>query len=158
MLYDRLAAKNHQKISAAVLGGLCYYTDRIRLPRGLCSTSARPSASSKGGIYMPNLPRRPFLSPYHPPRGFFAERPQDSTVPSLAGFCSSALPSSIQPPCFLSILCRSFIARLSYKSVVLPTAQTITGMPSFSSRYISYSEVSGGVFNFHGSSFVPAAT
>src|SRR5439155_14294122 len=27
--------------------------------------------SSTGGTYMPNLPRRPFFNPYHPPTGFF---------------------------------------------------------------------------------------
>jgi len=27
---------------------------------------------------MPNLPRKPFLSPYQPPTGFFADRPQAS--------------------------------------------------------------------------------
>src|SRR6266550_7461983 len=84
---------------------------RMRLFFGLCSTSARPSASSKGGMYMPNRPRRPFLSPYQPPTGFFEDLPQASTVPSAAGFCSSALPSGIQSPCFLSIACRSSIAR-----------------------------------------------
>ena len=45
--------------------------------------------------------------------GFFGERPQASTVPSLAGFCSSAPPRSIQSPCVFSIACRSLIARMS---------------------------------------------
>ena len=66
---------------------------RIRLLRGLCSTSASPKCSNKGGRYMPTRPRSPFFSPYHPPIGLSAERPQASTVPSLAGFCSSADPS-----------------------------------------------------------------
>ena len=38
-------------------------------------------------------------------------RAHASTVPAAAGFCSSALPSSIQSPCALSIACRSSIAR-----------------------------------------------
>src|SRR5205823_13147066 len=79
-----------------------YLFARIRLFFGLCSTSASPSASSTGGTYMPKRPRRPFFRPYQPPTGFFDERPQASTVPSAAGFCSSALPSGIQSPCFLS--------------------------------------------------------
>jgi ABC-2 type transport system permease protein len=86
---------------------------RIRLLRGLCSTSASPSSSSSGGMYMPKRPRSPFLRPYQPPTGLSGERPQASTVPSLAGFCSSALPSSIQSPCATSIACRSSIARAS---------------------------------------------
>src|SRR5256885_15476151 len=53
---------------------------RMRLFFGFCSTAARPSASSKGGMYIPN---------------------RASTVPSAAGFCSSALPSGMQSPCFL---------------------------------------------------------
>jgi DNA-binding transcriptional ArsR family regulator len=43
---------------------------------------------------LPKRPRRPFFSPYQPPTGFSGERPQASTVPSAAGFCSSALPSA----------------------------------------------------------------
>src|SRR5258707_3213426 len=88
---------------------------RIRLFFGLCSTSARPSASSSGGMYMPKRPRRPFLSPYHPPTGFLGDLPHASTVPSAAGFCSSALPSGIQSPCFFSIARRSSIARMLFR-------------------------------------------
>lgn len=44
----------------------------MRLFLGLRSTSARPSASSSGGTYIPNGPRSPFLTPYpsrcHRPR------------------------------------------------------------------------------------------
>ena len=97
---------------------------RMRLLFGLCSTSAVPSTSMTGGTYIANLPLRPFFRPYHPPTGFFAERPQASTVPSLAGFCSSALPSSIQSPCFLSIAWRSSRQRRSYFSWVFPTCTT----------------------------------
>jgi hypothetical protein len=86
---------------------------RIRLFRGLCSTSALPSVSRSGGRYMPNRPRKPFLSPYQPPRGLSDERAHASTVPSFAGFCSSALPSSTQSPRDSSIACRSSIARAS---------------------------------------------
>ena len=64
-----------------------------------------------GGIYIPNRQRKPFFNPYHPPTGFFGERPQASTVPSAAGFCSSALPSGIQSPCALSMACRSSMQR-----------------------------------------------
>src|SRR3989441_10028895 len=74
------------------------YSALIRLFFGLCSTSAKWSTSSTGGTYIPNLPRRPFFSPYHPPTGFLEDRPHASMVPSAAGFCSSALPSNIQSP------------------------------------------------------------
>ena len=102
---------------------------RIRLLRGLCSTSALPSSSSSGGMYMPNRPRRPFFRPYQPPTGLSSDRPHASTVPSFAGFCSSALPSSIQSPCAFSIACRSSIARSVVEQRVWPTAQTITFVP-----------------------------
>src|ERR1700686_1874496 len=85
----------------------CAQRARIRLFFGRCSTSARPIASMTGGTYIPKRPRKPFFSPYQPPTGFFGERAHASTVPSAAGFCSSALPSGIQSPCCLSILCRS---------------------------------------------------
>src|SRR6266566_7028308 len=55
------------------------YSARIRLFLGLCSTSARCRASKTGGTYMPNRPRSPFFRPYHPPTGFFGDRPQAST-------------------------------------------------------------------------------
>ena len=54
-------------------------------------------------MYTPNRPRRPFLRPYQPPSGLSAERPQASTLPSGAGFCSSAPPSGTQSPFSLSI-------------------------------------------------------
>src|SRR6202165_2734584 len=108
----------------------------IRLFLALCSTSASPNASIRGGTYIPKRPRRPFLSPYQPPIGFFGERPHASTVPSAAGFCSSALPSGIQSPCFLSIAWRSSRHRRSYLSSVLPTVQTSAGGVRDSSLYI----------------------
>src|SRR5205807_821798 len=86
------------------------YFARILLFFASCVTSARPSASSSGGIYMPKRPRSPFFSPYQPLTGFFGDRPHASTVPSAAGFCSSALPRGIQSPCFSSIACRSSMA------------------------------------------------
>src|SRR3984893_1227925 len=128
---------------------------RMRLFFGLCSTSARPSASINGGMYMPKRPRRPFLSPYHPPTGFFGERPHASTVPSAAGFCSSALPSGIQSPCFLSIACRSSRQRRSYRRTVFPTVHTSAGGFSDSSRYIWYSDEPLGVVSCQGDCFVP---
>ena len=64
-----------------------------------------------GGTYMAKRPRRPFLSPYQPPTGLSGERAHASTVPSAAGFCSSALPRSIQSPCSFSIAWRSSSAR-----------------------------------------------
>src|SRR3977135_4346103 len=70
----------------------------MRLFLALCSTSARPSTSMSGGMYMPKRPRRPFFKPYQPPTGLSDARPQASTVPSAAGFCSSAEPSGIQSP------------------------------------------------------------
>ena len=70
------------------------YSARIRLLRGSCSSSARPRASSSGGMYIPKRPRRPFFSPYQPPTGLDSSRAQASTVPSFAGLFSSALPSA----------------------------------------------------------------
>src|ERR1700674_4461920 len=127
----------------------------IRLFFGLCSTSAKPSASISGGMYMPNLPRKPFLSPYQPPTGFFGDRPHAPTVPSAAGFCSSALPRGIQSPCFLSMACRSSSARRSYKRTVFPTVQTKAGGFSDSSRYIWYSDEPLGVGGLRGDCLVP---
>ena len=83
----------------------------MRLLRALCSTSASPRCSISGGTYIAKRPRKPFLSPYQSPTGLSGERAQASTVPSAAGFCSSALPSGIQSPCALSIACRSSSAR-----------------------------------------------
>jgi hypothetical protein len=40
-----------------------FFSARIRLPLGLCSTSASPSASSTGGTYIPKRPRSPFFRP-----------------------------------------------------------------------------------------------
>src|SRR5665213_929527 len=128
---------------------------RTRLFFGLCSTSARSKASISGGTYMPNLPRKPFLRPYHPPTGFLGDRPQASTVPSAAGFCSSALPRGIQSPCFLSIACRSSRQRRSYLSSVFPTTQTNAAGSNDSSLYIWYSDEPLGVVSCHGDCLVP---
>ncbi len=76
---------------------------RMRLFFGLCSTSANPLASSNGGTYIPKRPRSPVFNPYQPPTGLSGERAHASTVPAAGGFCSSALPRSIQPPSALSI-------------------------------------------------------
>src|SRR6476661_10372134 len=122
----------------------------MRLFFGLCSTWASPRASIRGGTYMPKRPRRPFFRPYQPPTGFFGERPHASTVPSTAGFCSSALPSGIQSPCFLSIVCKSSRQRRSYRSSVLPTVQTSAGGFNDSSLYIWYSDDPLGVVSCHG--------
>jgi hypothetical protein len=103
----------------------------------------------------PEPPTQALFKPYHPPTGFFDERPQASTVPSAAGFCSSALPNSIQSPCFLSIECRSLMHLKSYFNCVLPTCTTRAGGFDVSSRYASNSEVPGGVFRCQGFSFVP---
>src|SRR5437879_12373814 len=97
----------HRRGHRSTLRGPYFQRARIRLFFGLCSTTASPIASMTGGTYMPKRPRKPFFSPYQPPTGFFGDRAQASTVPSAAGFCSSALPSGIQSPCCLSILCRS---------------------------------------------------
>jgi hypothetical protein len=48
---------------------------------------------------------------FQPPTGLPSDLAQASTVPSTAGFASSALPSGIQLPCFLSIVRRSSSAR-----------------------------------------------
>src|ERR1700730_9002071 len=107
-------------------------------------------------MYMPNRPRYPFLNPYQPPTGFFSERPQASTVPSVAGFCSSALPSGTQSPFAFSLLCRSSIARSWYRSSVLPTTHTSAGGLAASSLYISYADDPLGVVSFQGDCLVPA--
>src|SRR2546428_6981920 len=67
------------------------YSALIRLFFGLCSTSAKWRTSSTGGTYMPNLPRSPFFSPYHPPTGFFEDRP---TLQSFLRPPASARPRS----------------------------------------------------------------
>jgi hypothetical protein len=85
---------------------------------------------------MPTRPRSPFFSPYHPPIGLSAERPQASTVPSLAGFCSSADPSSTQSPRSRTMADKSSMTRASYSSTVLPTVHTMTSVPSRTSRCI----------------------
>src|SRR6185437_14628874 len=128
---------------------------RIRLFLASCVISASPSASISGGMYTPNRPRRPFLSPYQPPTGLSSDRPHASTEPSGAGFCSSAPPSGIQSPWALSMAWRSSIARLSYLSCVPPTWQMMAGGSLASSMYIVYSEVPGGVLSSHGSALVP---
>ena len=81
--------------------------------------------------------------------------PSASTVPSAAGFCSSAAPRATQSPCALSQACRSSIARRWYFSWVEPTWQTSAGGSAASSRYIVYSDVPGAVLSSHGSSLVP---
>ena len=106
-------------------GGLI--SPRIRLLRGSWVSSARPSSSSSGGRYMPNRPRYPLRSPYQPPAGLSADRPHASTVPSAAGFFSSAAPSGTQSPWPFSQACRSSTARGRYFSVVEPTRQTSAG-------------------------------
>src|SRR5258708_23828588 len=128
----------------------------MRLFFGLCSTSARPRASIRGGTYIPKRPRKPFLSPYQPPTGSLGERHQASTVPSAVGFCSSALPSGIQSPRFFSIACRSSRHRRSYLSSVFPTVQTSEGGFKDSSLYIWYSDAPLGVVSCQGDCLVPA--
>src|SRR5580692_11656739 len=106
---------------------------------------------------MPNRPRYPLRSPYQPPTGLSGARPQASTVPSAAGFFSSAAPRGTQPSCPDSHACRSSTARKWYLRVVEPTWQTSAGGSACGSWYIEYSDVPGGVFSSHGSSLVPAA-
>ncbi len=69
----------------------------------------------------------PLRVPYQPPTGLASDRPQASTVPSGAGFCSSAPPSGTQSPCSPSHAARSSMARRWYLSCVLPTWHTRTG-------------------------------
>src|SRR4030095_3212051 len=128
----------HGLIFSVILPGnvINHYFALILFPFASWVTSASPNFSINGGIYIPNRPRSPFFNPYQPPTGFFSERPHASTVPSFAGFCSSALPSSIQSPFFLSIACKLSMHRASYNKTVLPTVQTKTSLPSFSSACI----------------------
>src|SRR5439155_8023275 len=42
-------------------------------------TSARPSSSRSGGMYMPKRPRSHFFRPYQPPTGLVGERPHASS-------------------------------------------------------------------------------
>jgi hypothetical protein len=109
------------------------YFARIRLFRGLFSTSASPSSFITGGTYMAKRPRSPFFNPYQPPTGFSADRAHASTVPSATGFCSSALPSNTQSPCALSIARRSSRQRRWYRNSVFPTCTTRAGGSAFSS-------------------------
>src|SRR5579864_7710666 len=134
------------------------YFARMRLFFRLCSTSASPNSSMRGGRYMPKRPLSPFFNPNHPPTRLLDERPQASTVPSLAGFCSSALPSSIQSPCCLSMSCKSLMQRRSYCNTVFPTVHTKMGGLCVSSLYMVYSDVPDGVLSSHGCSFVPFAS
>ena len=61
----------------------------------------------------PEPSAEPFLEPVPAAHRVVGRPPHASTVPSFAGFCSSALPSSTQSPCATSIACRSSIARAS---------------------------------------------
>src|SRR2546421_10565192 len=58
LLANVCATGHHQLVPEAGLALQEAQTARIRLFFGLCSTSARPNASSSGGRYMPNLPER----------------------------------------------------------------------------------------------------
>src|ERR1700694_3581131 len=148
-VFCRIACKNAVLIS---------YFARIRLFLGLCSSSTSPSSSIRGGRYIPKRPLRPFFNPSPPPTGLSGERPHASTVPSFAGFCSSALPSSIQSPCCLSISCRSLMQRRSYCNTVFPTVHTRIGGLCASSLYIVYPDAPDGVVSSQGCSFVPLAS
>src|SRR6478735_11517782 len=130
-------------------------TARTLLLRASCVSSTSPSSSSNGGRYMPNRPRYPLRRPYHPPTGFDSSRPHASTVPSAAGFCSSAAPSGTQSPWARSHATRSSVALRWYFSWVEPTWHTSAGGSADSSRYIVYALVPGAVLSCHGSSFVP---
>src|SRR5438876_4342017 len=104
---------------------------------------------------MPKRSRRPFFRPYQPPTGFFDERPQASTVPSTAGFCSSALPQRHPISVLRERRMKILMQRRSYRSSVLPTVTTSAGGVRLSSLYAENSAVPGGVFSSHGSAFVP---
>ena len=94
---------------------------------GIVSTSARPSASSSGGMYIPKRRAAPSSCPYQRRRGF-RQRPHASTVPAFGILCSSADAEPIQSPCCLSIAWRSSIARVVVAgALVEPTLQTRTG-------------------------------
>src|ERR1700682_5937411 len=58
----------------------------MRLFFGLCSTSARPNALSRGGLYMPNRPGNPLLEAV-PPADWILRRP----APCLNGALSRRL-------------------------------------------------------------------
>ena len=132
------------------------HSARIRLFLGLCSTSARPSASSTGGTYMPNRPRRPFLRPYQPLTGLVGDRPQASTVP-----CSGGL-------LLVGVAERHPVAALLQHGVqVLDAAQLVAklGLADLDDqggrlgvrrpRQASKSDLPGGVARIHGSPVVP---
>ena len=97
----------------------------------------------------------PFRVPYQPPTGLASDLPQASTVPSGAGFCSSAPPSGTQSPCSPSHAARSSMARRWYLSWVLPTWHTRTGGSAASSRHIWYADPPLAVTSCQGSSRVP---
>src|ERR1700722_9237558 len=137
--------------------GLSVQRARMLLLRASWVSSARPSASSRGGRYMPKRPLYPLRSPYQPPTGLSGDLPHASTVPGDTAFFSSAAPRSTQSPRATSHACRFSIALKWYFNVVEPTWQISTGGSAWSSLYIVYSDEPGGVLSNHGSSFVPAA-
>ena len=86
---------------------------------GLCSTSP-VLRSNKGGRCMPTRPRSPSSARTTRRSGCPAERPQASTVPPLACFCSSADPSSTQSPRFRTMADKSSMTRASPAARSLP--------------------------------------
>jgi len=82
---------------------------RIRLLRALCST--RPGRVPRGSAARScRTAAQAFFSPYQPPTGLSGEAP-GSTVPSAAGFCSSALTERHPVAVLLQHLVRSLMQR-----------------------------------------------
>jgi hypothetical protein len=77
-----MVKSNKKKQNRDLQGGSLYFAF-ILLPLASWVSSAN-SNFSRGGIYIPNLPRNPFFKPYQPLIGFWGDRPHASMVPSLA--------------------------------------------------------------------------
>ena len=123
----------------------------------LCSTSAgraprapaaRSCRSARAGPSSGRTSRRP---------GCPSTRPHASTVPSAAGFCSSALPSGTQSPRSREHRVQVVEAAQVVASWVLPTCTTSAGGSSVSSRYASNSELPARRLQLPGALAVPCA-
>ena len=117
--------------------------------RSLSSTSASPSSFMTGGTYMAKRPRSPLLQPVPSlDRILRRARPRLDGA-SAAGFCSSALPSAIQSPAFLSDRVQS---RGSAADSAARSCRRARPAPAsrFASRKAMNSELPGGVFKVQG--------
>lgn len=124
----------------------------MRLFFALCSSSTRPSASSNGGTYTPNLPRRPFFNPYQPPTGLCGARPHASTVPSFASLLFVCT-AQIHP---VAVFLQNCMQVFNAAGVVQQHGFSDRANDDFLAIFhITIHFVFGGVFSFQGFSLVP---